>query len=98
MNHEKVIVINDMDGHTTVLQWSKENLRKVLEAFITEDSNLIDDLLDYADPIEFLSDDPGTAAIESYLLAYVDNVNGRNGPCHILEPIDWPFGKSNPFA
>ena len=96
MSQEKVIVINDMDGHTTVLQWSKENLRKVLEAFYKSGKDPMDDSWD-RNPEEFLSEDPSADDIDTYLLEFGD-VNFRNSPCHILEPVDWPFGESNPFA
>ncbi len=89
----KVIVINDTDGHTTVLQWSRENLRKVLEAYMDwgriEGSDTI--------PVAFLAGNPDAEAIEAYLLDKVEDVNCRNGSCHILEPCDWSF-RYNPFG
>ncbi len=88
----KVIVINDTDGHTTALHWSKENLRKVLEAYVEWNESEISD----ANPAAFLAGNPDAEAIEAYLLDKVEDVNCRHGSCHILEPCDWSF-RYNPF-
>ncbi len=90
----KVIVINDSDGHTTALHWSKENLRKVLEAYVEAGMEIE---TEGGPPAEFLATDPTAETIDTYLWDRVPDVNNRNGKCHLLEIVDWNF-KCNPFG
>jgi hypothetical protein len=91
----KVIVINDSDGHTTVLNYNLHNLKQLLTAFLEsgqcDNKDKADLLLDLDNLIQ-----PSERDLEDFIISYCPNVNNRGGDVHIMEPIEWAF-RWNPF-
>lgn len=86
----EAIVINDSDGHTSVLNYNLDNLRKCLEAFV--EAGMCNN---EEGAKSLLAGDPTCEQVEEFLLDTC-SVNGRGGECHILEVSDWNY-HWNPF-
>lgn len=86
----KVIVIDDSDGHTTAIQYTTENLVKLLIASL--ESGRCDDSTRAS---ALLAKQATAEELEEFL---TDEcwVNSRSSQSHILEVTDWSY-RYNPF-
>ena len=88
----KVIVVNDSDGHTNVLNYNFDNLKQLLEFFLEageceqEDEAYVLLGSDLDQP-----SNPTTEKLEEFIIENCLNVNGRGGMVHILEITDGNF-------
>lgn len=86
----KVLVVNDTDGHCTVLSYTSENLRKCLQ-------HLIEIGFDFEDgeEAELLSQNQNATAeqIESFMRDYNAPIDRSGGGQLYIEEIknDWEF-------
>lgn len=94
----KVIIINDSDGHTTVLNYNLNNLKQLLNAFLEFGQCDNEDKADL-----FLGRDLDNITqyseqdLEDFIVVSCLNINNRCGQVHIMEPIDWTC-RWNPFG
>ena len=78
----KVIVINDMDGHTTVTAGTANNLRKLLKSVLEAKP----DEVQYHDSAKALIDgDDDIESLYKWMYENVDALNCRGGMIHVLE-------------